>query len=76
MTTTEGKSLLMPDNLIPDENTVGMISLAIKLILQRIAQFVDPRNPVRRTEAYTARTHKPILSGSPIFLPICLYAII
>ena len=42
----------MPDNLIPDANTVGMISPAIKLTLQRISQFTAT---VRRRKFYLAK---------------------
>ena len=39
MTVSVGISLPMPDDLIPDVNTMYMISPSIKLTLQRIAQF-------------------------------------
>ena len=42
----------MPDDLLPDENVVGMISPAIKLTLQRIAQFTET---VRRQKLYLSK---------------------
>ena len=46
-------SLLIPDNLIPDIDAVGMISPAIKLTLQRIAQFTVT---VRRQKLYLSKS--------------------
>ena len=37
MAASAGISLLMPEDLVPNKNVVGMISPAIKLTLQRIA---------------------------------------
>ena len=49
MTSSAGMSLPMPDNLIPDLDAMGMISPAIRLTLQCIAQFTVM---VRRQKIY------------------------
>ena len=62
MTASVGTSLPMPDDLISDENAVGMISPAIKLTLQHIAQFTA-----------TVRRHKLYLSKSTTFKKVFNY---
>ena len=53
MTASAGTTLPMPDNLIPDEDTVGMIIPAIKLTLQHIAQFTAT---VKRRNLYLSKS--------------------
>ena len=53
MTATVETSLPMPDDLVLDGNTVGMISPATKLTLQRIVQF---NATVRWRKLYLAKS--------------------
>ena len=53
MIASAGTSLSMLEKLIPDVNDVGMISPAIKLTLQRIAQLIAM---VRRCKIYLAKS--------------------
>ena len=53
MTASAGTSLLMTDDLIPDVDAVRMISPAIKLTLQHIAQFTAT---VRRKKLYLSKS--------------------
>ena len=53
MNVSSGTFLQMPDDYTPDENDVGMISSAIKLTLQCIAQFTAR---VRRRQLYLVKS--------------------
>ena len=53
ITVSAGTSLPMPDDLIPDVNTVSMISPEIKLTSQRISQFTAM---MRRRKLYLTKS--------------------
>ena len=53
MTALAETCLLMPDNLVPDEKVVGMISTAIILTLELIVQFTVT---VRRQKLYLSKS--------------------
>ena len=53
MNASAGTSLFKPEYWIPDVNTVGMISLVIKLNLQRITQFTMM---VKRRKLYLVKS--------------------